>query len=278
MIAAAAPDTTALGRIVCGLDGSPQGLEAARQAVELAAPGAQLWAVASWDDSLAFHGGIHMGEIAREWRQKRDEALAAAAAQLPGLEAHPMRGGAVACLLSAIATLEADLVSVGTHGGSRAAGLAFGSVATAICRHAPCSVLVAREPAPASSPNLVVAVDGSEPALEAARLAGLVAARLDAIVAVISVNDDHGVAVANAEQVLSLPEMAAVQSHAAVAVGEPASERIVELADEREARLIVVGSRGLGGLKALGSTSERVAHKAGCSVLIVRTASYPSRD
>ena len=34
--------------------------------------------------------------------------------------------------------------------------------------------------------------------------------------------------------------------------------------------LVVVGHRGLHGMKALGSVSERVAHKADCSVLVVR--------
>ena len=37
-----------------------------------------------------------------------------------------------------------------------------------------------------------------------------------------------------------------------------------------DADLVVVGSRGLQGLRALGSVSERVAHQASCSVLIVR--------
>ena len=37
----------------------------------------------------------------------------------------------------------------------------------------------------------------------------------------------------------------------------------------READLVVVGSRGLHGLRALGSVSERVAHRADCSVLVV---------
>src|ERR671910_493381 len=37
-----------------------------------------------------------------------------------------------------------------------------------------------------------------------------------------------------------------------------------------EADLLVVGSRRLHGLKALGSVSERVAHEAQCSVLVVR--------
>jgi nucleotide-binding universal stress UspA family protein len=37
-----------------------------------------------------------------------------------------------------------------------------------------------------------------------------------------------------------------------------------------DADLLVVGSRGLHGLKALGSVSERVAHQAHCSTLVVR--------
>jgi len=37
-----------------------------------------------------------------------------------------------------------------------------------------------------------------------------------------------------------------------------------------EADLVVVGSRGLHGLRALGSVSERVAHTASCSALVVR--------
>jgi nucleotide-binding universal stress UspA family protein len=43
------------------------------------------------------------------------------------------------------------------------------------------------------------------------------------------------------------------------------------LVEEAErADLLLVGSRGLTGLRALGSTSERVAHQASSSVLLVR--------
>jgi nucleotide-binding universal stress UspA family protein len=38
----------------------------------------------------------------------------------------------------------------------------------------------------------------------------------------------------------------------------------------RDADLLVVGSRGVTGLRALGSVSERVAHRAPCSLLVVR--------
>jgi len=37
------------------------------------------------------------------------------------------------------------------------------------------------------------------------------------------------------------------------------------------ADLIVVGSRGVRGIRALGSISERLAHEASCSVLVVRS-------
>jgi nucleotide-binding universal stress UspA family protein len=55
--------------------------------------------------------------------------------------------------------------------------------------------------------------------------------------------------------------------------------RYEELADDpvralvaaaADADLVVVGSRGLHGLKSLGSVSERVAHDARCSTLVVR--------
>ena len=48
---------------------------------------------------------------------------------------------------------------------------------------------------------------------------------------------------------------------------------LIEIAEERNARAIVVGSRGLGGFKArvLGSTSRRLLHDTHLPVLVVRT-------
>ena len=45
----------------------------------------------------------------------------------------------------------------------------------------------------------------------------------------------------------------------------------VLVAASESADLVVVGSRGLHGLKALGGVSERVAHDARSSVLVVRS-------
>jgi nucleotide-binding universal stress UspA family protein len=49
-----------------------------------------------------------------------------------------------------------------------------------------------------------------------------------------------------------------------------ADEQILKVADEESVSLVAVGSRGLTGLRALGSVSERVAHRAHCSVLVAR--------
>ncbi len=50
------------------------------------------------------------------------------------------------------------------------------------------------------------------------------------------------------------------------------AQTLVEIADARDARAIVVGSRGLGGIKArvLGSTSHKLLHDTHRPVLVVR--------
>jgi nucleotide-binding universal stress UspA family protein len=54
--------------------------------------------------------------------------------------------------------------------------------------------------------------------------------------------------------------------------GDPA-DAILDLAEERQADLIVVGNKGMTGAKRflLGSVPNRVSHHAPCSVLIIRT-------
>jgi nucleotide-binding universal stress UspA family protein len=61
----------------------------------------------------------------------------------------------------------------------------------------------------------------------------------------------------------------------AVAMPDSASVAgtLIAIAEERDARAIVVGSRGLGGIKArvLGSTSRKLLHDTHRPVLVVRT-------
>jgi nucleotide-binding universal stress UspA family protein len=54
--------------------------------------------------------------------------------------------------------------------------------------------------------------------------------------------------------------------------GDPA-DAIVDVAEEREADLIIVGNKGMTGARRflLGSVPNKISHHAPCSVLIVRT-------
>jgi len=60
-----------------------------------------------------------------------------------------------------------------------------------------------------------------------------------------------------------------VQGHAGT--GDPA-QSIVEVAEREKADLIVVGNKGMAGVRrVLGSVPNSVAHQAPCSVMIVQT-------
>jgi nucleotide-binding universal stress UspA family protein len=78
------------------------------------------------------------------------------------------------------------------------------------------------------------------------------------------------------EEVLAAADLVHVERRAAV--GEPA-ERLADLADEEDAELIVVGSRGRGAFKAafLGSVSNALVGVARCPVLIVPPGATESR-
>jgi nucleotide-binding universal stress UspA family protein len=62
-------------------------------------------------------------------------------------------------------------------------------------------------------------------------------------------------------------------------MGTPAAE-IVELAEELEVGLVVVGSRGSGGIRRalMGSVSDSVVRHAHCLVLVVRKEEEPAQD
>lgn len=76
-----------------------------------------------------------------------------------------------------------------------------------------------------------------------------------------------------AEEGAELARAAGFEAEARVEVGQTPWERIVEVGEELDAGLIVIGSRGLTGLKraALGSVAAAVAQHSGRSVLIAHS-------
>ena len=60
---------------------------------------------------------------------------------------------------------------------------------------------------------------------------------------------------------------------------EPPEKAIIHLAEELEVGLLVMGSRGLGGVRRalMGSVSDFVVRHAHCPVMIVRPENYPEK-
>ena len=81
------------------------------------------------------------------------------------------------------------------------------------------------------------------------------------------------------EQVRKIEEAGGTVAIAHLRMGERRDEAIVHLAEEIDAGLIVIGSRGFGGLKRalLGNVADSVVRHAHCPVLVVRPSRGASR-
>ena len=129
-----------------------------------------------------------------------------------------------------------------------------------LLHEAACAVLVAGQPAADRSfPSAIAAgVDGSESAAAAGAVAKELAERFGAELRLIVAEGGKGV---------DVDGVRAADPGVETESGKPV-KALVEAS--KHADLLVLGSRGLHGLRALGSVSERVAHEARCSVLVVR--------
>jgi nucleotide-binding universal stress UspA family protein len=195
----------------------------------------------------------------------------------------------------------ADLIVMGTHGRSGFERFVLGSVAEAVVRKAPCSVLTipltarsAVSSVPVAFRRIVAAVDFSEVSMEGLRQAASLALETDAHLTVMHVIEvpEHlalwiervdGIShvrawVEAAQEYLRLAVDPETRQYAHV---EPRVEtgrayrEILRVADEQRADLIVVGAHGHGLVEQMfvGSTAQHVVRRAGCPVLIVRQRS-----
>lgn len=266
--------------VVCGVDGTREGFEAARQAACLTASGGRLVLVAVADFFAAVAGRWGPERAHRRtWdslsrsaeeslaglRQRAQASLDLAGSQAAGTAEIATRvvDGDVDVQLLEVAEAEgATLLVVGTHGGRRLSGAAIGEVTSMVLHEAPMSVLVARPPFdPQRFPATIVAgIDGSLEARWALDVAAALRRRSGGRLTVLAAGR-------SAETGAPLEGFDAPHE-LVVASGRPVEE-LVDAA--RTADLLVVGSRGLHGARTLGSVSERVAHRAPSSVLVARS-------
>jgi nucleotide-binding universal stress UspA family protein len=190
--------------------------------------------------------------------------------------------------------LDAGLMVLGSRGLGGLRGALMGSVSASVVRHAHCPVLVVRDEPLALPTRILLATDGSENARRATDAALELAERVDSelhLTYVEPMPERHAgparfaidlppAVVANveeeaetklAEQLGKMGEGRGKITRAHARVGLPSAE-IVALAEELEAGLVVVGSRGLGGMRRslMGSVSDSVVRHAHCPVMVVR--------
>jgi nucleotide-binding universal stress UspA family protein len=196
--------------------------------------------------------------------------------------------------------LEVGLVVLGSRGLGGIRRALIGSVSTSVLRHAHCSVLIARgyddpEEERGYLPwKILVAMDGSEEASAAARVAAEIAKAAGSEVHLVYAMQEEryrphlgpemwegweeGFEQAKRSARSWVEDQAermrgegasVVESH--LLLGRP-DAAIVWLAQEISAGLIVLGSRGLGGMSRalIGSVSDSVVRHAHCPVLVVR--------
>jgi nucleotide-binding universal stress UspA family protein len=280
-------------RIVVGVDGSPEALEAVRWAAaeaERRTAGLRLVTAVEWLDRLPAAGvppaGHSVADALFEMAAKGLEEAAAAAKEITSevaIDRETVVGFPLAVLASE--SRGASLLVVGAGGGGRIGSVLAGSTAVGVTTHAACPVVVVRGEEHGSRAPVVVGVDAA-PTGEAA-VAFAFEAAAERGVPLLAVHTwgcppgdmrtapfwrelideaERNLAESLAGWTEKYPDLPVqrIVNHSTPA------HRLRELSEE--AQLVVVGSRGHGELAGLilGSVSNAMVHGAACPVAVVR--------
>ena len=259
-IAPTSSPSTVWDRVICAVDLTPAGVNAALEAARLMPPAATLTLCTVVNRAAVEDGVLLDKTFTREAQRALDQAQAKIQ-PFHDAELHLREGPPIRRLLDELQAEHATLVAVGSHGHSRAAGIVLGSVATAILHEALCSVLIAPSE-PSRDGEVVVGFDGSGGARRALAVGLELSKRLSLqLQVIVATGDAHPPG----------PGWSRAELGAELAVSEDPRTAVEALTDaSRSARLLILGSRHLRGVMALSSVSERVAHRASCPVLVVR--------
>jgi nucleotide-binding universal stress UspA family protein len=287
--------TSPIEPVVVGVDGSASSLEAvelaAREAVLRRRPlrvvHAFIWPYLHVPLGPSPYGPPE-GGLRHQAESLLAEAGARARAAAPDLavDSEIVSGEAAAVLVDASRT--AELIVVGDRGLGGFTGLLIGSVAVQLAAHATCPILVARGGVHPAAPVLL-GVDGSpanDPAVgfafEEAALRGVPLVAMHAWTHPVSTGPgdmlplvyDADELMAEEARVLAEALAGWHDKYPGVVVRRElphAGARGALIEATHRAQLVVVGTRGRGGLSGLllGSVSQAVLHHAACPVAVV---------
>jgi nucleotide-binding universal stress UspA family protein len=252
--------------ILCGVEGSESSTEAARQAIALAREGGKLHFLGVYTTFELLPD--HAKEALQEGLER-----AVAMARDAGVEAtSELAEGRYAVEVLMPAAGKHDLLVVGTHEHSRAAGLVLGSTASDAAHQTEHPLLIARAGTSSNGfpAKILLASDGTPGSWAPVRAAASLAAAFEADLEILYVGDGSDTEATDEveAQTEEIESLNGTKPKVTQRPGHPTNE-IVEVAKAGGASLVVCGRRGLKGVKSLGSVSERVVHQAPCSVLVV---------
>ncbi|MFG2006254.1 universal stress protein [Spirillospora sp. NPDC048911] len=285
--------------VVVGYDGSENGVRALDWAIEEARwRGLPLTVLHVWDVYVGAPVAVPVADVRGIAEQTLESGVEYACKAAPDLRVRSSleRGPAAARLIEMSGI--ADLIVLGQRGLGGFAGLLLGSVGAQVAAHAACPVVIVRverEPSPEERPGrVVVGVDGSPASREALALAFAEAdAHEFSVTAVAALEavpvkdlpllvDEEGLREAAeirlGRLLMPLRELyPKVKVQSDVVTGKP---RDVLMDAARDANLIVVGSRGLGGFRGLllGSVSHALVHHAPCPVAVAHAPAEDTGD
>ena len=253
---------TVFDRVVVGIDGTDYGFEALHQALALVPPGASVLAVTALDMAGTGRAGFEMNRYKAQFEEDADRARAKATEILgdqPNYTTRVVRGSAKRVLRHVCVEYDATLIALGGRSSSRFLGMMAGETASSLLHDADRSVLFARPQWGQRwhPKRVLVGLDGSEHSLAALSVADDLAGRLGSEVHVLAATGGKAIGGEGSwtERVSEWD-----RGHPVSALRDRSSR----------ADLVVIGSRGLHGVRALGSVSERVAHRSHCSTLVVQ--------
>ncbi|NES31758.1 universal stress protein [Micromonospora terminaliae] len=231
--------------------------------------------------------GVWPDETARRQVEELVRRTAAdAAADRPGLTVHGEVFDGPPALVLQERSADAGMLVLGSRGHGGFAGLLTGSTAVSVTAHAHCPVIVVRDGRPATSGPVVVGADGSPSSVEALGFAIERAAQRDVPVRALRVweppregrvppgfdPEEAGATERAAAEADLAPWRETFPDVPVEVVANPGSPSALLVEESRSAQLVVVGSRGRGGLRGmlLGSVSQQLIQHAQCPVAVVR--------
>ena len=255
---------TVFDRVVVGIDGTDFGFEALHQTLALVPAGASVLGVTALDLAGVGRAGFEMERYRAQFAEDADRAREKATEILgerPNCTTKVVQGSAKRVLREVCAEQDATLIALGGRSSSRFLGMMAGETASSLLHDSARSVLFARPQWGQRwhPKRVLVGLDGSEHSMAALTVADDLAGRLGSEVHVLAATGGKAIG----------DEGAWTDR---VTEWDPAHP-VSALRDRSiRADLVVIGSRGLHGVRALGSVSERVAHRAHCSTLVVHSA------